>query len=72
MEGKEDILEGPSLKPFGTLQLGHKLPLKEQYKYTQIAHLLKKNSQLLTILPAKVTQYYLQLSILPKGLSPFV
>lgn len=65
----EDILEGSGLKKFKILQTEYQLPPREQYKYSQIAHLLKKSSQLFTIFPEKITQYYQQNPPVTKGIS---
>lgn len=54
----EDLLVGPALKTFRTLQLKYKLLSTEYYKYMQIAHLVRVAKQLQTSLPRQLAQYY--------------
>lgn len=65
----EDIMDGSGIKDFKILQTEYIFPPQDQYKYSQIAHLLKKNSQLCTTLPEKITQYYQQTPPGSKGIS---
>lgn len=55
----EDILDATSIKTFNTLISEFQLPTTEQYKHIQISQLLNKKPHILTILPKKITQYYL-------------
>lgn len=65
----EDILNGTEIKKNNILQREYQLPLQEQYKYFQIVHLLKNNSQISTLFPEKITQFYQQNPPVNKGIS---
>lgn len=68
----EDLLVGPTVKTFRTLQIEYDIPSSDYYKYTQISHLLeKKSNELITRLPWQIALFLTNKSTKLKGTALF-